>query len=109
MPVERSEPVICFPGPRGWATRLIREAEQEKELMTRTSTILAIALLFATFGAKCAVGACLPAGNTGLTTEKVLHSNQRLTQTMIDASGCDVGIYICNHSFAPSSIKKVIK
>ncbi len=62
--------------------------------MTRISTILPITLVFATLAMNGAVAACLPAGSTGLTTQVILTSNQQLTGTTINATGCDVGIYI---------------
>lgn len=62
--------------------------------MTRISTILPITLVFATLAMNGAVAACLPAGSTGLTTQVILTSDQQLTGTTINATGCDVGIYI---------------
>ena len=62
--------------------------------MTRTLMILSITLTVATLGANCAVAACLTAGSTGLTTQVILTSNQQLTGKVINAAGCDVGIYI---------------
>ena len=62
--------------------------------MMRKSTILAITLAFATLGANCAVAACLTAGSTGLTAKIILTSGQQLTGTTINATGCDIGIYI---------------
>ena len=62
--------------------------------MTRKSTILAITLMSATLGANCAVAACLTAGSTGLTTKVILASNQQLTGTAINATGCDIGIFV---------------
>ncbi len=38
--------------------------------------------------------ACSPAGNTGLTAKQILTSNQQLIGVTVDATGCDVGIYI---------------
>jgi hypothetical protein len=62
--------------------------------MTRKSTILSITLMFAALGAHSAVAACLTAGSTGLTTKVILTSNQQLTGTAINATGCDIGIYV---------------
>jgi nitrous oxidase accessory protein NosD len=66
-------------------------------------TILSITLLFALVGANCAAAACVPAGTTGLTTAVILTSNQQLTGTTVNATGCDVGIFV-----APKSDKVLI-
>jgi hypothetical protein len=50
-------------------------------------------LMFSALGANCA-GACSPAGNTGLTTNQILTSNQQLTGSTVNAAGCDIGIYV---------------
>ena len=71
--------------------------------MTQKSTILAVSLVFATLGTNCAVAECLTAGSTGLTTKVILTSNQQLAGTKIDATGCDIGIYI-----APGAEKVLI-
>ena len=47
--------------------------------------------------------ACLTAGSTGLTTKVILTSDQQLTGATINATGCDVGIYI-----APGTNKVLI-
>ncbi len=62
--------------------------------MTTKSTIFSITLMFATLGANCAVAGCLSAGSTGLTAQLILTSNQLLTGTTINATGCDIGIYV---------------
>ena len=62
--------------------------------MTPKSAVISITLAFVTFGANCAVAECLPAGNTGLTTERIVTSNGQLTRTKVDATGCDIGVYI---------------
>lgn len=49
--------------------------------------------MFSALGANCAV-ACSPAGNTGLTTNRILTSNQQLTGGTVNAAGCDIGIYV---------------
>ena len=61
--------------------------------MTRNSIMLPIAV-FITLGMNGAVAACLTAGSTGLTTQVILTSNQQLTGTTINATGCDLGVYI---------------
>lgn len=58
------------------------------------STIIPVTFLLATLGANCAVGACLTADKTGLTAKRILTSNQQLIGATVDATGCDVGIYI---------------
>lgn len=58
--------------------------------MTLKPTIFFVTLAL---GANCAL-ACSQAGNTGLTTSQILTSNGQLTGTMVNAAGCDVGIYI---------------
>jgi hypothetical protein len=69
--------------------------KQEGEVMTtRKSTILSIALVFGALGANSAVAACLTAGSTGMTTKVILTSNQQLIGTTVNATGCDLGIYI---------------
>ena len=60
--------------------------------MTYKSTILSM-MVFVTLGANSAV-ACSQAGSTGLTTTQILSSNQQLTGIKINATGCDIGIYI---------------
>ena len=50
-------------------------------------------LALVTLGVNSAI-ACSQAGSTGLTTSQILSSNQQLTGIKIDATGCDVGIYI---------------
>jgi hypothetical protein len=62
--------------------------------MTRKSMILAITLMFAAVWANASVATCLTAGNTGLTAKVILTSKQQLTGTTINATGCDIGIYI---------------
>lgn len=49
--------------------------------------------MFSAVGANCAA-ACSPAGKTGLTASLILTSNQQLIGTTVNATGCDVGIYI---------------
>src|ERR1035441_6148255 len=66
--------------------------------------ILLITLMFATLWANSAFAVCLPAGNTGLTAKVILTSNQQLTGTKIDATGCDIGIYV-----GPGTEKVVIR
>jgi parallel beta-helix repeat protein len=69
--------------------------------MTRPKTIqLAIVLLLglsmipvAVYPAR-ATESCSPAGTTGLTTLMVAHSHQVISRKTIDASGCDVGIFV---------------
>jgi hypothetical protein len=63
--------------------------------MTGKSTILSITAVFAALGMNCGVAAaCSTAGSTGLTAQTILTSNQQLIGTTINASGCDLGIYI---------------
>jgi len=50
-------------------------------------------LVLSALGANCAM-ACSPAGNTGLTTSRILTSNQQLIGTTVNAAGCDIGIYV---------------
>lgn len=56
-------------------------------------TLLSIALI-ATLGANCAFAACSAAGSTGLTAATILTSRQQLTGTTVNATGCDIGIYV---------------
>ncbi len=62
--------------------------------MPMKSMILASTLLFAVLGANCAVAACLPAGSTGLTANVILASNDQLIGSTVNATGCDLGIYV---------------
>jgi hypothetical protein len=68
--------------------------ESEKNIMMRKSTIVSITLVAAALGVNSAVAACLTAGSTGLTTQVILTSNQQLIGKTINATGCDLGIYI---------------
>src|SRR5690348_4066802 len=69
--------------------------------MTRPKTIqLSIVLLLglsiipvAVYPAR-ATDSCSPAGTTGLTTLMVAHSHQVISGKTIDATGCDVGIFV---------------
>lgn len=56
-------------------------------------SLLSLAGAFAMLGANCAV-ACSPAGSTGLTAKTILQSRSQLIGTSVDATGCDVGIYV---------------
>jgi len=58
------------------------------------SMILSSTLIFATLGANYAGASCLTAGSTGLTAQMVLTSNQQLIGKTVNATGCDVGIFI---------------
>ena len=63
--------------------------------MTRKSTILSIATTFAALGINCGVAtACSTAGSTGLTAQLILTSNQHLIGTTVNATGCDLGIFV---------------
>jgi len=63
--------------------------------MTGKSTILSITTMFTILGMNCSVAAaCSAAGSTGLTTQTILSSNQQLIGATINATGCDLGIYI---------------
>lgn len=62
--------------------------------MTWKQTVIPITLLLAALGANCAVAACVAAGNTGLTTAVTLTSNGQLIGATVNATGCDIGIYV---------------
>jgi parallel beta-helix repeat protein len=56
-------------------------------------SIFGVALATALGAAPVFGSSCLPAGSTGLTAYKVASSHETITGT-IDATGCDVGVYI---------------
>ena len=61
--------------------------------MMHKATVLSMTLVFAITGANSAL-ACSQAGSTGLTTSQILGSNQQLIGTTVNATGCDIGVYI---------------
>lgn len=70
-----------------------------KPLLTTTvafSTIPVIATLgLATAGAAQAQANCTPdVGGTGLSAAVVAHPHQRISRKVVDATGCDIGIYV---------------
>jgi hypothetical protein len=62
-------------------------------LLAHKRTVLSMTFLLSTLAANAAL-ACSPAGSTGLTTKQILASNQQLIGVTLDASGCDIGIYV---------------
>ena len=58
-------------------------------------SLLALAgLVFAAPSAFATSSSCIPAGSTGLTTLWIAHSNQVISHKTIDATGCDIGVYV---------------
>ena len=68
--------------------------------LKRTNVLVPLALLavatlaFSTPFAFATSTECSPAGSTGLTTLWTAHSNQVISNKTIDATGCDIGIYV---------------
>jgi parallel beta-helix repeat protein len=56
--------------------------------------LLGLSLVPIGIRAEGATTSCSPAGTTGLTTLMVAHSSQVISGKTIDATGCDVGIYV---------------
>jgi parallel beta-helix repeat protein len=83
------------------ATNEPRDKKMNREQTTRTKTTrLAIVLLLglsiipvALYPAR-ATTSCSAAGTTGLTALMVVHSHQVISGATIDATGCDVGIFV---------------
>ena len=70
-----------------------------KPLLTTTvalSTIPVVAVLgLATAGAAQAQAGCTPdVGGTGLSAAVVAHPHQRIAHRVVDATGCDIGVYV---------------
>jgi hypothetical protein len=72
---------------------------RRKPLVTATVAFLTVpvfaALGLATAGAAQAHPSCTPdVGGTGLSAAVVAHAHQEISQRVVDATGCDIGIYV---------------
>src|SRR5690349_19811635 len=73
---------------------MIQSNARNKTIRLAIIVLLGLALVPVGIRAEGATTSCSPAGTTGLTTLIVSHSSQVISGKTIDATGCDVGIYV---------------